>query len=295
MTDFGPFTPGFGSCRTATPPRSRPPSTTTPSPCCSSRSRARPASSSRRPATSPAVRELCTAARTCCSSPTRSSPASAAPARRFACDHEGVVPDMYCWARRSVAASCRSPRSSSTDDVLGRAPARASTARPSGATRWRARSAARSSTLLATGEFQERAAALGAHLPTRLAALRRPRRASRGARPRPVGRHRHRPRARRRGREVCERLMARGVLVKDTHGSTIRFAPPLVDQRGRPRLGGRAARRGAGRGALSPLSGRACGTMGGWLAMSSRAWSSRRMPRAGGAPRASAAQWSRMR
>ena len=33
--------------------------------------------------------------------------------------------------------------------------------------------------------------------------------------------HRHRP-------EVCEALMARGVLAKDTHGSTIRLAPPLV-------------------------------------------------------------------
>lgn len=34
------------------------------------------------------------------------------------------------------------------------------------------------------------------------------------------------------GREVCERLMARGVLAKDTHGSTIRFSPPLtIDER----------------------------------------------------------------
>ena len=30
------------------------------------------------------------------------------------------------------------------------------------------------------------------------------------------------------GREACERLLDRGVLVKDTHGSTIRLAPPLV-------------------------------------------------------------------
>jgi ornithine--oxo-acid transaminase len=30
------------------------------------------------------------------------------------------------------------------------------------------------------------------------------------------------------GREVSERLMDRGVLVKDTHGATIRIAPPLV-------------------------------------------------------------------
>jgi ornithine--oxo-acid transaminase len=30
------------------------------------------------------------------------------------------------------------------------------------------------------------------------------------------------------GRQVCEALMAKGVLAKDTHGSTIRLAPPLV-------------------------------------------------------------------
>jgi ornithine--oxo-acid transaminase len=30
------------------------------------------------------------------------------------------------------------------------------------------------------------------------------------------------------GRQVCELLVERGVLVKDTHGSTIRFAPPIV-------------------------------------------------------------------
>ncbi|MET4783012.1 ornithine--oxo-acid transaminase [Glaciihabitans sp. UYNi722] len=30
------------------------------------------------------------------------------------------------------------------------------------------------------------------------------------------------------GRGVCELLMSRGVLAKDTHGSTIRFAPPIV-------------------------------------------------------------------
>jgi ornithine--oxo-acid transaminase len=30
------------------------------------------------------------------------------------------------------------------------------------------------------------------------------------------------------GREVCEALMDRGVLAKDTHGSTIRLAPPIV-------------------------------------------------------------------
>ncbi|MGX1031930.1 acetylornithine/succinyldiaminopimelate/putrescine aminotransferase [Streptomyces ambofaciens] len=30
------------------------------------------------------------------------------------------------------------------------------------------------------------------------------------------------------GREISERLMRVGILVKDTHGSTIRLAPPLT-------------------------------------------------------------------
>jgi ornithine--oxo-acid transaminase len=30
------------------------------------------------------------------------------------------------------------------------------------------------------------------------------------------------------GREACERMMEQGVLMKDTHGSTVRLAPPLV-------------------------------------------------------------------
>jgi ornithine--oxo-acid transaminase len=30
------------------------------------------------------------------------------------------------------------------------------------------------------------------------------------------------------GRDVCEGLLRRGVLAKDTHGATIRLAPPLV-------------------------------------------------------------------
>jgi ornithine--oxo-acid transaminase len=30
------------------------------------------------------------------------------------------------------------------------------------------------------------------------------------------------------GRELSERLMTRGILAKDTHGSTLRVAPPIV-------------------------------------------------------------------
>jgi ornithine--oxo-acid transaminase len=33
------------------------------------------------------------------------------------------------------------------------------------------------------------------------------------------------------GRDICEGLMRRGVLAKDTHGSTIRLAPPLIIER----------------------------------------------------------------
>ena len=31
-----------------------------------------------------------------------------------------------------------------------------------------------------------------------------------------------------RARQVCEGLLARGVLSKDTHGTVVRFAPPLI-------------------------------------------------------------------
>ena len=97
-----------------------------------------------------------------------------------------------CWARRSAAASCRSPRWCP--------PARcsacsspASTAPRSAATRWPARSAARSSRMLATGEYQERSAKLGAHMHDRLAAL--PAGGGpRGPRPGPVGRRWSSPR-----------------------------------------------------------------------------------------------------
>ena len=80
--------------------------------------------------------------------------------------------------------------------------------------------------LLETGEYQQRARELGAHLHAGLAKL--------------IG---HGVLAVRgaglwagididpalaSGRTVSEALLARGVLAKDTHGSTIRLAPPLV-------------------------------------------------------------------
>jgi ornithine--oxo-acid transaminase len=80
--------------------------------------------------------------------------------------------------------------------------------------------------MLRDGEHQARAAALGAALAERLAAL-----VGHGVvafRSRGLWAGVDIDPALGTGRELCERLMARGVLAKDTHGSTIRLAPPLV-------------------------------------------------------------------
>jgi len=81
--------------------------------------------------------------------------------------------------------------------------------------------------MLETGAYQARARSLGAVVADRLAAL--PPDQVSSVRCRGlwagidlVGRT---------GRDVCEGLLRRGVLAKDTHGSTIRLAPPLVIER----------------------------------------------------------------
>ena len=81
--------------------------------------------------------------------------------------------------------------------------------------------------LLATGEYQARAAALGAHLAERLGVLLD---AGRVTEVRSIGLWAgvDLDDAHGTGREVAERLMTRGVLVKDTHGQTLRIAPPVV-------------------------------------------------------------------
>jgi ornithine--oxo-acid transaminase len=81
--------------------------------------------------------------------------------------------------------------------------------------------------LLRPGTFQERARTLGAHLNERLTTL-----VDTGllVGSRGVGLWAGLDvdPARMTGRELCERLLRLGVLAKDTHGSTIRLAPPLV-------------------------------------------------------------------
>jgi len=78
--------------------------------------------------------------------------------------------------------------------------------------------------MLRGGEYQARSAALGRRMHERLAAL--PGDAVRAVRGR--GLWAGVEFASLPGREVCERLAARGVLAKETHGRVIRLAPPLV-------------------------------------------------------------------
>ncbi|WML79127.1 ornithine--oxo-acid transaminase [Streptomyces sp. VNUA74] len=80
--------------------------------------------------------------------------------------------------------------------------------------------------LLETGEFQRRAAELGSVLREGLAAL--VGRGVVGFRARGLWAGVDVDPALGTGREISERLMREGVLVKDTHGSTIRLAPPLT-------------------------------------------------------------------
>ncbi|MFI1157414.1 ornithine--oxo-acid transaminase [Streptomyces sioyaensis] len=80
--------------------------------------------------------------------------------------------------------------------------------------------------LLATGEFQRRAADLGTQLRTGLAALTG--KGVTGFRARGLWAGVDIDPALGTGREISERLLKEGILVKDTHGSTIRLAPPLT-------------------------------------------------------------------
>ncbi|EYT78936.1 ornithine--oxo-acid transaminase [Streptomyces andamanensis] len=80
--------------------------------------------------------------------------------------------------------------------------------------------------LLETGEFQRRAAGLGVVLREGLTALTG--RGVVGFRSRGLWAGVDVDPAIGTGREISERLMREGILVKDTHGSTIRLAPPLT-------------------------------------------------------------------
>jgi ornithine--oxo-acid transaminase len=146
----------------------------------------------------------------------------------FACEHEGVVPDLYLLGKAlgggivpvsavvSSAAILGVFRPGQHGSTFGGNPVACAIGREVIA-------------MLATGEFQERSAKLGAHMHDRLAEM-----ATRGGAGGGIREARGRGLwagvefASLPGREACERLAQLGVLAKDTHGSTIRLAPPLV-------------------------------------------------------------------
>ena len=145
--------------------------------------------------------------------------------RTFACDHEEVVPDVYILGKAlggalypvSAVAADREVMEvftpGSHGSTFGGNPLAAAIGREVVA-------------MLATGEPQQRAARLGPVMERGLRAL--------------VGHGVLALRCRglwagvdvdpglMSGRQLCEALLTRGVLTKETHGSTIRLAPPLV-------------------------------------------------------------------
>jgi len=143
----------------------------------------------------------------------------------FACDREGVVPDVYLLGKALGGGILPLSAVVANEDVLGviRAGEHGSTF---GGNPLAAAVGLRVVEMLASGEFQTRAKALGEHLEAALQTL--------------VGQGVTAVRiaglwagvdidpAYGTGREIAEKLLARGVLVKDTHGQTIRIAPPLT-------------------------------------------------------------------
>ena len=143
----------------------------------------------------------------------------------FACDREGVVPDLYLLGKALGGGILPVSAVVGNEDVLGviRPGEHGSTF---GGNPLAAAVGLRAVEMLESGEFQERAKALGAHLREGLEAL--------------IGHGVTAVRvaglwagvdidpSRGTGREIAEKLLARGVLVKDTHGQTIRIAPPIV-------------------------------------------------------------------
>ncbi len=141
----------------------------------------------------------------------------------FACEAEGVVPDAYLLGKALGGGIVPVSAMVSSWPVLGvlQPGQHGSTfgGNPLACAVGREVVA-----MLATGEYQARAAVLGARMHARLAAL--PGDAVREVRGR--GLWAGVDLASLPGREACERLAARGVLAKETHGHTIRLAPPLV-------------------------------------------------------------------
>lgn len=146
--------------------------------------------------------------------------------RTFACEHEGVVPDVYVLGKALGGGVVPVSAVVSSADILGvyRPGEHGSTF---GGNPLACAVALEVIAMLRTGEFQGRAAELGDHLHARLASLVSDGKVT-AVRGRGLWAGVDIAPGHGTGRDVCEHLMERGVLVKDTHGVTIRLAPPLV-------------------------------------------------------------------
>ncbi|WP_315902493.1 ornithine--oxo-acid transaminase [Microbacterium memoriense] len=143
----------------------------------------------------------------------------------FACDREGVVPDMYLLGKALGGGILPLSAVVANRDVLGviRPGEHGSTF---GGNPLATAVGFRVVEMLASGEFQTRATALGEHLAAKLDEL-----TGHGVvavRVAGLWAGVDIDPALGTGREIAEKLLARGVLVKDTHGQTIRIAPPIV-------------------------------------------------------------------
>lgn len=147
--------------------------------------------------------------------------------RTFACDREGVVPDLYLLGKALGGGILPVSAVVGDRDVLGvfRPGEHGSTF---GGNPLAAAIGLRVVELLRTGEFQERATTLGRHLKGLLDELLG--HGLTGVRVAGLWAGLDVEPSLGTGRDVAERLLARGVLVKDTHSQTIRIAPPLTIQ-----------------------------------------------------------------
>jgi ornithine--oxo-acid transaminase len=143
----------------------------------------------------------------------------------FACEQEGVLPDVYVLGKALGGGVVPVSAVVASRDVLGvyRPGEHGSTF---GGNPLACAVALEVVAMLRTGEYQQRAKELGEHLHRELGVLAGG--AVREVRGRGLWAGVDIDPAHGTGRELSEKLMQRGVLVKDTHGSTIRIAPPLV-------------------------------------------------------------------
>ncbi|MBA4861518.1 ornithine--oxo-acid transaminase [Streptomyces sp. PSKA54] len=150
--------------------------------------------------------------------------------RTFACEHEDVVPDVYVLGKALGGGIVPVSAVVASSAVLGvfRPGEHGSTF---GGNPLACAVALEVIDMLRSGEYQQRAAELGAHLHDELRLLAGSGGAVREVRGRGLWAGVDIDPSYGTGRQISERLMDRGVLVKDTHGSTIRIAPPLVISR----------------------------------------------------------------